>query len=345
MPNGILIHALLSNPEKYIVIDVRTPAEFAKGHLPNAMNIPIFTNEERIEVGTLYVQQGRTIAIKQGLDFVGPKMRSFIENVEQLMEESATKEILVYCWRGGMRSGSMAWLFEMYGFSVTVLKGGYKAFRRFTLQILEQPFPFIILGGYTGSGKTHILQQLHQHGESVIDLEKLAGHKGSAFGWLGEPYQPTQEHFDNTLTLELLRCAKAKRIWLEDESRRIGSVNIPMCIWNRMRESPLLVANITKEQRILNLLNDYDSFTTDELMDSLVRLRERLGGAASKEAEDALVKRNLRRVVEITLVYYDKFYRRSMEQRENSRVFTVDLQSGQHDVNAEEIIQFANTKI
>ncbi|MBL7974954.1 MAG: tRNA 2-selenouridine(34) synthase MnmH [Candidatus Kapabacteria bacterium] len=340
MPNIITIQHLLSHQQEYCIVDVRTPAEFEKGHIPSAVNIPIFTNEERAIVGTLYVQQGKSVAIKKGLELVGPKMKWFIDSVEDVISKTHNKNLLVHCWRGGMRSASMAWLFELYGLQVSVLKGGYKYFRRHVLDTLEKQYPFIILGGFTGTGKTHILKQLRILGEPVIDLELLAGHKGSAFGWLGEPYQPTQEHFENMLAVELLYHNNVSRIWLEDESRRIGNVNIPLGLWNQMREVTLIVANVPVEQRIQNLLQDYSHFTTDELMDSLVRLRQRLGGAVSKEAEEALQQRNLTRVIELTLVYYDKYYTRSMEQREREKIKVINLTGTSVTENAEFLLKY-----
>lgn len=207
-------------------------------------------------VGTAYKQESREKAIKLGLDFFGPKMRGMVEEVETLLRSrqgagndpggepsSINNCIYVYCWRGGMRSGAVSWLLGLYGFRVYTLAGGYKAFRHLALKTFAEPFELRILGGYTGSGKTALLEELEKKGETVIDLEKIACHKGSAFGNIKMPAQPSQEMFENILAEELRKKAspgpdrdtsgspsagRRLPLWLEDESQRIGNLNIPL---------------------------------------------------------------------------------------------------------------------
>ncbi|RYY95648.1 MAG: tRNA 2-selenouridine(34) synthase MnmH, partial [Chitinophagaceae bacterium] len=189
-----------------LLLDVRSPSEYAHAHLPGAMSLPLFSDAERAQVGTAYKQQSREAAIKIGLDHFGPRMRATIETVERAARERdlGPKPVLcIYCWRGGMRSGAVAWLLDLYGFTVHVLDGGYKSFRNYVLETFTLPFRLRILGGYTGSGKTELLPQLKALGETVVDLEGLACHKGSAFGSIDMPPQPTQELFENLLALEL----------------------------------------------------------------------------------------------------------------------------------------------
>src|ERR1017187_4996636 len=207
------------------LIDVRTPSEFEKGHIPGAINLPMFTDEERIIIGTLYKQQGRDPSILKGLEIIGPRMKEIVKTAELLVGPS--KKIYIYCWRGGMRSSSMAWLLGIYGFEIFVLIKGYQAFRNYALECFKEPKHVIILGGKTGSGKTKILQELKKTGEQVIDLEDLAFHKGSAFGTIGIEGNCSQEHFENNLAMEWMNTDPAKRLWLEDESRSIGKKILP----------------------------------------------------------------------------------------------------------------------
>ncbi len=206
------------------VIDVRSPKEFETGHIPGAHNIPIFSNEERAIVGTKYKQEGREPAILVGLEIVGSKLKSFANTARKL---SKNNQLLVHCWRGGMRSSSMAWLFEMVGIKTFILEGGYKAFRNYGKSQLAASKKLIILGGLTGSGKTETLLKIKEKGEQVVDLEGLAHHKGSAFGSLGQKPQLPNEQFENNLIYEWLTLDITKSIWLEDESHSIGSNWIP----------------------------------------------------------------------------------------------------------------------
>jgi tRNA 2-selenouridine synthase len=186
----LTIKDFLQQSKDHVLLDVRSPGEYKHAHIPSAISFPLFTDEERKIVGTTYKQKSREDAIKIGLDFFGPKMRKMIEEVEHIISKRQTanaseanlKLVFVYCWRGGMRSAAIAWLLDLYGFKVHALAGGYKSFRNYVLQTFEQPFQFKILGGYTGSGKTEVLNELEKQGETIIDLEKIASHKGSAFG-------------------------------------------------------------------------------------------------------------------------------------------------------------------
>ena len=198
------------------VIDVRSPSEFLKGHIPGAFNIALFDDEERRKVGTLYKNSGKESSVLLGLDLVGPKMSGFVKAASRIALE---REVLLHCWRGGMRSSGMAWLFETAGFKVSVLEGGYKAYRRFIRRKLEENIKLVVLGGKTGSGKSDILDHLAQSGEQVIDLEGIAHHKGSAFGAFGQESQPTTGHFENNLYHELNKFDLNLPVWVEDESR------------------------------------------------------------------------------------------------------------------------------
>lgn len=339
----INIEYFLELSKTHLVIDVRSPAEYNHAHIPGAYSIPLFTDEERAVVGTAYKQVSREKAIKHGLDFFGPKMKKMVEEVESIISRQSTVSsqatskvqtancILVYCWRGGMRSGAVAWLLDVYGFKVFTLIGGYKKFRNYVLDTFELPFEFKILGGYTGSGKTETIKELERRGETVINLEEIAKHKGSAFGNIGMPKQPTQEMFENNLAIEL----RTKRyepkdqtpfpqlvlnhspIWLEDESQRIGHVNIPNELWNTMRQSPIYFMNIPFKERLDHLVEEYGALNKEKVIDAIVRIRERLGGLESKRAIEYLNEDNTIESFRILLKYYDKWYTKGLHNREN----------------------------
>ncbi|MFM2363158.1 MAG: tRNA 2-selenouridine(34) synthase MnmH [Bacteroidota bacterium] len=311
----INIEELLATTGKYPIIDVRSPGEFEQAHIPGAFNLPLFTNEERKIVGTAYKQQSRETAIKIGLDFFGPKMRGMVEFAEQLN----SKTIIVHCWRGGMRSAAVAWLLDLYGFKVLTLAGGYKKFRHFVINTFSQSYSFNIVGGYTGSGKTELLQAMQQKGNSFIDLEALANHKGSAFGNLGMPPQPSQEHFENLLGMELYKITAEKKqtdpIWLEDESQRIGSINLPMPVWTQMRNAPLYFVDIPFEQRLDNICHWYGKQDMQKMIEAIIRIQKRLGGLETKTAIQLMQDGNIKESFRILLTYYDKYYNKSLQNR------------------------------
>lgn len=316
------IVSFLQACRQQVVLDVRSPVEYIHAHLPGAVNIPLFTNEERKVVGTTYKQTGREAAIKIGLDFFGPKMRPIVEEVEGLVKQFATDDnpkpgIFMYCWRGGMRSAAIAWLLNLYGFPVTVLAGGYKAFRRYALEAFTLPWSFKLLGGYTGSGKTELLQQLQQQGEKMIDLEALALHKGSAFGHINMPPQPSQEMFENLLALQLYGCSQEQPIWLEDECQRIGRLNIPAPLWQTIRHAPVYFIDVPFAERLQHIIAEYGSLEEEEIAAAILRIKKRLGGLETKQALQFLAEKNIEACFAILLRYYDKFYLKSLHNRES----------------------------
>lgn len=324
------------------VIDVRSPKEFETGHIPGAYNIPIFTNEERAIVGTTYKKEGKEPAVLQGLEIVGNKLRTFADTARKL---SVKNTLLVHCWRGGMRSASMAWLFETVGINTYLLEGGYQAFRRYGKTQLAKSNNIIILGGLTGSGKTEKLLRLKDHGEQVIDLEGLAHHKGSAFGALGQEPQPTNEQFENNLLYEWLSLDITKPIWLEDESHSIGSNWIPNELFKTMRSAPVIKIEIDKQIRIERLLNEYANFNAEYLENCILRIGKRLGGQNVKQAIESLKTGDLRQVADITLTYYDKSYNFGIEQRNKGTVYPIEIDADTPDTNAQKLIEFAKKNL
>lgn len=333
------VGAFLEKMQQNLLLDVRTPAEFEAGHIPGAVNMPLFTNEERVIIGTLYKQQGKQKAILKGLDFIGPRMSGLIKTVEKL---SANKTVLLHCWRGGMRSGSVAWLLNLYGFEVILLRGGYKAYRNWVLDQFTKPKNIIVLGGSTGSGKTEILPHLQNHGEHIIDLEKIACHKGSAFGAIGEKEPPTQEQFENNLAAEWANVKENKRLWLEDEGRTIGRKVMPEAIWMQMRSAPLIFLDIPIEYRVKYLVELYGKFPKTALEESILKVKKRLGGLATQQALDALHENNLDETAEILLKYYDKTYRFGLEKREMEKIISLETDGNDFDEIARQLIQLAN---
>jgi tRNA 2-selenouridine synthase len=327
---------------KYPVLDVRSPGEYSHAHIPGAHSLPLFTDEERKVTGTTYKQKSREAAIKVGVDYFGPKMRPMIEEVEKIIgnrQSAIGNQVIVHCWRGGMRSAGVAWLLDLYGFKVYTIVGGYKAFRNWVLKQFGESYQFKILGGYTGSGKTVLIKELKENGETIIDLEGLAHHKGSAFGALGEEPQPTQEMFENLLALELYQKA-GKSIWLEDEAQRIGKLSVPNAMWKTMRSSPVSFLDIPFEERLEHLVKGYGRFATERLADSIMRIQKKLGGLETKNALIYLEEGNMTECFRILLHYYDKLYGKSLKNRENleSLLTTIPCETVEAD-NCKKILQ------
>ncbi len=327
------IEEFISRVGTYPVLDVRSPGEYAHAHIPGAHSLPLFTDEERKVVGTTYKQQSREQAIKVGLDYFGVKMRKMVEVVEGILntktqnlkskanpglaEGANAKTVLVHCWRGGMRSAGVAWLLDLYGFKVYTLAGGYKAYRNWVLAQFEQQYSLNIIGGYTGSGKTKVLKELEKKGAAIIDLEGLAHHKGSAFGDLGEPTQPSPEMFENKLAIALRAAEPGKTIWLEDESRRIGNVNMPLAFWSTMRRSPVFFMEVPFEERLKYITAEYGKFKKEQLVTAIMRIQKRLGGLNTKNAINHILEDNFMEAFRILLGYYDKFYGHGLNDREH----------------------------
>jgi tRNA 2-selenouridine synthase len=333
--------------KNFPILDVRSPGEYNHAHIPGAYNLSLFSDEERKIVGTAYKQQGREVAIKLGLDFFGPKMRTMVEYAESLTGSlpatSGHKQVLVHCWRGGMRSAGVAWLLDLYGFKVYTLTGGYKSYRHWIIETFSFPFSFQILGGYTGSGKTCVLEELKKNGNAVINLEKLASHKGSAFGNIGMPKQPTQEMFENLLGNELRSFIKSDEIlngkpeidsvlsrqiciWLEDESQRIGDLNIPYALVNTMKQSPLLFITIPLEERLKHIVQEYGNLDRERMTHAIIRIKKRLGGLETKTAVQNLAEGNIESCFRILLKYYDKLYNKALDNRNPSKDMVTNLE-------------------
>ncbi len=336
MPKVIDIQEFIAIRAGVLLIDVRSPKEFAQGHILGAVNLPLFNDAERAIVGTIYKKQGKDLAIIKGLEIVGPKMSGYVKKVTKWCPD---KKLIVHCWRGGKRSGSFAWLMELVGFEVFVLEGGYKKYRQLVLSdLLQSNLSLIVIGGRTGSGKTELLQAMARLGEQIIDLEALANHKGSAFGWIGEAAQPSVEHFENLLFEKIQSLDPKQRIWVENESRSIGMVFLPDGFWQNLKKSPLVNIEIPTEVRIQKLIQAYAHCGKEVLVESFKKIEKKLGFNHCKAAIDAVNQGDLSTAATIALQYYDKTYGHSLAENPTEKKYFVAI-GGQNGCEDAEIVR------
>lgn len=324
MVKNIEIDQFLELRKSLPLFDVRSPGEYNAGHIPGAFNLPLFDDEERKIVGTAYKQQGREVAIMRGLDIAGQKLSGYVKQARKL---SPGRKALMHCWRGGMRSDSLAWLLSTAGFDVYVLKGGYKTYRRHIGSGWLKAEKIILLSGKTGSGKTFILERLKERGHQVLDLEGIAHHKGSAFGAIGQQPQPSSEQFENDLANIWHQFDLEKPIWIEDESRTIGKVFIPEKLYAAMAKASVLRIVIPDEQRIRHLIDDYAAFPKELLIESIKRITRKLGGDRATAAINALEIDDYYTAVGIILQYYDKAYTYDLTKKSGQQIYTLPLES------------------
>jgi len=308
---SISISEFLSLRNELAVADVRSEGEFERGRIKGAINIPLMNNAERAAVGTDYVQKGQLEAIKTGFRLVGPRLHDIINETEKI---ASGKEIIVHCWRGGMRSSNFCVFAGMARIKTHQLEGGYKSYRQAVLESFKKPFQFIVIGGCTGSGKSEILRELVQRGEQVIDLERLAHHKGSAFGGLMQPQQPTTEQFQNNLFEEILKLDVSRRIWIEDESISIGKIFLPDELWKTMCVSPVVEIKVDKPVRVRRLVNEYGNAYKEDFLKAMERITKRLGAQHFHAAKASLLQGDMASTIETLLTYYDKSYLRLLEK-------------------------------
>ena len=336
MTHPITVEELLKLKGQTPILDVRTPDEFAKGHMPTADNLPLFNKEERARVGTTYKQQGREAAILLGFDLAGPKWSGLIKQALTLAPE---KKVAVHCWRGGMRSGAIAWALDLYGFDTYVLKGGYKHYRNWVRRQTEVPYRLQVIGGLTGSSKTKILHELNKQGEQTIDLEDLAQHQGSSYGTKNCLVQPSQEQFENNLAARLSQLDPDRKIWVEDESGNIGRCMIPRPFYDQIRRAPLFDLQVDAQQRVENLVTEYGPLDKDYLVDCTDRIRKRLGLQNTKQAITAIREDRMADFIQLVLVYYDKTYRATLTGRDPALVFPVVIKGADAAANARQLSQ------
>jgi tRNA 2-selenouridine synthase len=338
--NALDIKNFLNQSENNLLIDVRAPVEFCKGHIANAVNIPLFEDIERAEIGTLYKQQGKDTAVNRGLEIVSPKMVGFVNEVKAL---SKNKKIFVYCFRGGMRSNSFAWLMNTSGLDAQILQGGYKVYRNHVLGYFEKDRKLILLGGNTGSGKTDVLKQLMKLQYQVIDLERLANHKGSAFGSINEEKQHPQQIFENNLFQQFNFMNEELPVLLEDESQSIGYNKIPHGLWLQMKKATIVKLNIPFEARVTKLVADYTTVDINALKSCVGRISQQLGTLNTKLCLQHLDEGNLADVARLSLLYYDKAYNYNYDKNTNQTIIPVEADTTDAETNAQKVAQVLKT--
>lgn len=321
--NSIPLVDWLNATSQLPIFDVRSEGEYTHAHFPNSFSLPLLNNEERAIIGTTYKREGNEAAVVKGYELVGPK---FKDNIVLAKKLAPHKEVGVYCWRGGLRSNIMAFVLHTAGFKVHLLKGGYKSYRAWVLATLAIPQNIIVIGGKTGSGKTKIIQALAQQGEQTINLEQLANHRGSAFGALGMPTQPTVEHFENMLAMEWNKLQSTQPVFIENESRTIGSTVIPLPIFELMEQATTLTINISFEERVNHIVQEYGAFEKVKLKECTLRLAKRLGNLRLREALQLLDEHKLDEWTAMLLNYYDKTYEygNSKRKAETVKVLSFD---------------------
>lgn len=304
------------------IVDVRSPSEFASGHIPGAINVPIFSDVERAELGTLY-RHHPDEALGRGLAIATTKSLQLVDDVKNCAKQS---DFVIHCWRGGMRSRGFAALCAEHQMRPRILQGGYRSFRSLVQAEFKKQRRLLVLSGCTGTGKTEFLHLLASAGEQTLDLEGLAVHKGSVFGGIEKTQQPTVEQFENQLFVELRLLDTERPVWIEDESRAIGKVFLPDTLWRQMSLSPAIVVELPIEQRIERLVTEYGQLPSDTLRDAVVLLRKRLGGLRLQETLEAIQCGELRSAVKHILHYYDRAYAKAFASRPGQQYATCQLQ-------------------
>ena len=303
------------------ILDVRSPSEYAKAHIPGALNHPLFSDEERARVGTCYKQVGPREALLMGMDIVGPRLRKFILKTEEL---ALGQEAAVYCWRGGMRSGFVSQLLNLGGIKTACLKGGYKAYRNHIHSLIEMPWKLHIVGGLTGAGKTEILHALKDQKEQTVDLEGLAEHRGSTYGGLGQGPQPSTEHFENLIGDILKDFDPKEPLWIEGESRLVGSCRVPDPLFVAMQKSQTFLVERSKEERLEQLRGDYTGSPIEALLKATNKLKKRLGGERCQKACQLIEAGSFEKAGRMILEYYDTSYQHSLARSKAPIAFQLD---------------------
>jgi tRNA 2-selenouridine synthase len=334
--------SFLEEARKRVILDVRSPAEFEKGHIPGAHSFPLFTDDERAQVGTLYTQSGREAAFFAGLDIIGPKMSKFVKKALHL---APRKHLAIHCWRGGMRSASMSWLLQSAGFNVVLLEGGYKSYRAHIRGQFNHPVRLIVLSGMTGCGKTAILQEMQKKGSQMLDLEGVANHKGSAFGHVGQEPQPSTEQYENNLAQIWSTFDFSKPLWIEDESRNVGSVQIPEPLYKAMIKALVIRVDLPKAYRVERLVTEYAGIDDDAIALSLGKISDKLG---HKNVQDLLLLLSNQQYINFAdkiLDYYDESYDYSLKRKAFSRIENIQITGTTPLEQATQILDIWNNKL
>ncbi|HTH45280.1 MAG TPA: tRNA 2-selenouridine(34) synthase MnmH [Oxalicibacterium sp.] len=327
-PALLSINEILPQLQQYdAIIDVRSPAEFSEDHVPGAINCPVLDNEQRVQIGTMYKMQGAFEAKKLGAALVAKNIARHIEH--SFLSQPHGWKPLVYCWRGGNRSGAMAHILARIGWPVTQLEGGYKAYRSrlvAELAVLPQTLHFHVLCGSTGSGKSRLLRELAEQGAQVLDLEQLAAHRGSVLGDLPSSPQPSQKMFESRIWNLLRHFHAGEPIFVEAESKKVGKLRVPDLLMEQMRASPCTMLELSVPHRVQLLMQEYAHFVSDpaQLNKQLDFLTHLHGRAKIAEWHELALSGRMPELVEDLLrKHYDPGYLQSI-RRNFSRLAQAD---------------------
>ena len=311
------------------LIDVRSPGEHYKGNMPNSLNIPLFDNEERSIVGTVYKNYGREKAVIQGLDFLADKIDNMVNKLFEALNVYKSKKVgsqieeptlKIYCARGGMRSQSISWLLEKYNQKSVTLRNGYKSYRKWALESFNQEWRINLIGGKTGTGKTKLLKLLDENNYQIIDLEGLACHRGSTFGGLGMKAQPSNEQFENNIAEKLKGFKKSNKIFVEAESANIGRCKIPHEFFSQMKSAERIEIKKSESNRLDELIKTYSIYEEKDLIEAVLRIKKRLGPQRTKIAIESIKNEDWRSVCKSVLEYYDKCYEYEKTGKNNIKI-------------------------
>ncbi|GIN20961.1 MAG TPA: tRNA 2-selenouridine(34) synthase MnmH [Bacillus bacterium] len=316
----------IKEKEPHTMIDVRSPQEFQEATIPGSINIPILNNEERAEVGTIYKQVGKEAAMDRGLAIFSQKLPAFIDEFKKI-----ETPMTVFCWRGGMRSKTAATVLDLMGIRANRLSGGIRSFRRWIVNYLDtgefQP-ELLVLNGYTGSGKTLILQKLKEKGYPVIDLEGMAGHRGSIFGQIGMTPR-NQKKFDAALVTEMLKYRNDRFVFVEGESKRIGRVYIPDIIYEKKEVGLQIFIDLPLRERVKNIIEEYEPWNYPERFQEAYRyIKKKIHTPVAKQIESHLENEEFTDAVKLLLeYYYDPRYEHSASHFPESQKMTIQADS------------------
>jgi len=317
------------------LIDVRSPQEYLDDHIPGALNVPLLNNQHRHEVGLCYKQEGKAAAIALGHQLISPLEPMLLDQIKSC---APNNQLRLYCARGGLRSHKMAEFLSQNGFEVKLVKGGYKRYRQEVLSTIAQFTQILILSGYTGSGKTQVLQAIKAKGAQVLDLEALAHHKGSAFGHLGMPIQNSSAQFHNDIYEVLKTLDPNKILWVENESFIIGKVHMPAPLWQNMQTAKVIAYQIPVEERVKLIIEAYGQFPKSQLMERVVKLSKRLGHEMAQQICEYIAADQLEKAVPPLLKYYDKAYTMGRVKRAQAPYMQVDFDHFDANAIAEQLL-------
>lgn len=331
--------------DRVIFIDVRSPKEYAEDTIPDAINIPIFDNDERHMIGHMYKNISKTDAKEKGFEIASHKLPAMYQQVKEAVKGKGYSKIIIFCWRGGMRSKSIATVLSLMNLPVFQLVGGYKAYRQFVLQDFEKrldtPSPYIVLHGYTGCGKTLLLKALQKAHMPVLDLEGLANHRGSVFGGVGLGEQPPQKSFESAVYMETIN-REDELVFVEAESTKIGKRTVPAFAINHIKTGVHVLVNLDREIRIERLIEDYMESTGSpeinyaQIQKALTYIKSYMSGADYRKMEGYLEENNLHDFVGLLLDhYYDPMYEK---WKKFYGTFDYEVDSADVDVAVKELI-------